>query len=157
MFGESGSREGSLPGGRACRQASSACATIPSIRGQLVEDRTTSPESSLVAERRRQLEYELSRYLRLLGDCDGLQRVILFGSVSTGNTHRWSDLDLVIVQGTELPFLQRNRALRRLLQPRVGTDLLVYTPAEFEQLSRERPFFREEILDRGRVVYERES
>jgi len=95
--------------------------------------------------------------LRLLGDCDGLQRVILFGSVFTGNTHRLSDLDLVIVQGTELPFLQRNRALRRLLQPRVGTDLLVYTPAEFEQLSRERPFFREEILDRGRVVYERES
>jgi hypothetical protein len=53
---------------------------------------------------------------------------------------------LVIVEETELPFLQRSRQVRRLLRPKVGTDLLVYTPDEFEQMSRERLFFRDEIL-----------
>ncbi len=52
-------------------------------------------------------------------------------------------------------FFQRLRQMRRLLQPQVGTDILVYTPEEFEQLCGERAFFQEEILDRGVVVYER--
>jgi hypothetical protein len=42
-----------------------------------------------------------------------------------------------------------------LLQPHVSMDILVYTPAEFTQLSRERPFFRDEIVAKGRVIYER--
>jgi len=42
-----------------------------------------------------------------------------------------------------------------LLKPQVGTDILYYTPQEFEEMQRERTFFREEIAGRGRVVYER--
>jgi hypothetical protein len=37
----------------------------------------------------------------------------------------------------------------------VATDLLVYTPEEFEQLARERPFVREEILAKGVLLYAR--
>jgi hypothetical protein len=37
----------------------------------------------------------------------------------------------------------------------VGTDILVYMPEEFERLRQERPFFREEILAKGVIVYER--
>ena len=44
--------------------------------------------------------------------------------------------------------------MRRLLRPRIGLDLLVYTPDEFEQLCRERPFFRDEVLGKGKVLYE---
>jgi len=69
--------------------------------------------------------------------------------------HAWSDIDLVIVQRTELPFLQRIRAARRLLRPRVATDIFVYTPQEFEHLCKERLFFQEEILGKGKVLYER--
>ena len=83
------------------------------------------------------------------------ERVILFGSLVGGNVRPESDIDLVIIKQTELPFWKRLREMRRLLQPRVGTDILVYTPNEFEQLRRERPFFRDEILNKGRVVYER--
>jgi predicted nucleotidyltransferase len=110
---------------------------------------------SLADERLQVLEHELARYVWLLCGCEGLHRVIVFGSLSTGDTHPWSDIDLLIVQDTDLPFLKRSRALRELLQPRVGTDLLVYTPAEFARLSAERPFVRQAILERGRVVYER--
>ena len=43
----------------------------------------------------------------------------------------------------------------RLLRPRVGLDVLVYTPEEFEQLCRERAFFQHEIVQKGQVLYER--
>jgi hypothetical protein len=38
----------------------------------------------------------------------------------------------------------------RLLRPRVGLDLLVYTPDEFEQLCRERPFFHKRSFRKAR-------
>ncbi len=108
-------------------------------------------------ERKQSLEQELARYVRLLTEHGGLDRVIVFGSLATGQVRDWSDIDLVIVKQTDLPFLQRLRQMRKLLQPTVGTDILVYTPQEFEQLCQERPFFQEEILTKGRVVYERSN
>jgi len=108
-------------------------------------------------ERKQVLEEELARYLRLLTDHGDPDLVIVFGSLVTDKIHAWSDIDLVVVEQTDLPFLQRLRQMRRLLRPKVGTDLLVYTPEEFEQLCRERPFFREEILANGEIVYERNS
>ena len=111
-----------------------------------------SPTST---ERRQLLERELTRYVRLLTEHGDPERVIVFGSLATGQVWAWSDIDLVIVERTDLPFLQRLRQVRKMLRPKVGTDILVYTPEEFEQLRQERPFFREEILAKGRVVYER--
>ena len=37
----------------------------------------------------------------------------------------------------------------------MGIDILVYNPQEFEALCRTRRFFREEILGKGRLIYER--
>jgi predicted nucleotidyltransferase len=108
-------------------------------------------------ERKQLLEQELARYLRLLTEHGDPDRVIVFGSLTRDRVHAWSDIDLVIVEQTNLPFLQRLRKVRKLLRPKVGTDILVYTPEEFERLRRERPFFREEILAKGVVVYERNS
>jgi predicted nucleotidyltransferase len=110
--------------------------------------------SSQALARKHLLERELKRYLSLLAGHDQPEQVILFGSLVTGKVRPESDIDLVIIKQTELPFWKRLREMRRLLQPRVGTDILVYTPNEFEQLRRERPFFRDEILGKGRVIYE---
>lgn len=52
----------------------------------------------------------------------------------------------VIVAETDKRFLDRVKKVMLLLRPRVGVDLLVYTPEEFESLSRERPFVQTEIL-----------
>src|SRR5574341_1555758 len=116
---------------------------------------TMTVSSSPAMERQQLLEQELKRYLSLLTDYDQPDRVILFGSLVGGNVRPESDIDLVIVKQTNLPFWKRLREMRRLLQPCVGTDILVYTPNEFEQLRRERPFFRDEILGKGKVIYER--
>ena len=105
--------------------------------------------------RRELLTEELTQFIARLAEDPRCQRAILFGSLGSGEVHETSDIDLIIIQETNLPFWQRMREMRRRLAPRVATDLLVYTPGEFEQLCRERPFFRDEVLARGRVVYER--
>lgn len=106
-------------------------------------------------ERRKVLEQELRRDLALLTQRADIQRVIVYGSLSSGQIHDWSDIDLVIVQETNLPFFQRLDQVREFLNPTVGTDILVYTPSEFETLARARAFVKEEIIAKGINLYER--
>jgi predicted nucleotidyltransferase len=109
----------------------------------------------MTSDRKQLLEAELARYLDVLRLDEALDRVIVFGSLVSEELHAGSDIDLVVVTKTNLPFWKRLHDLRRRLQPRVATDLLVYTPDEFAGLCRERPFVRDEIAAKGRVIYER--
>ncbi len=105
--------------------------------------------------RRTLLEDELRRCLALLIEHYQPQRIMLFGSMVGGAVEAWSDLDLVIIKETDQRFLERTKEVLRLLRPRVGADILVYTPDEFSRLSRERGFVQNEILEKGQVLYER--
>jgi hypothetical protein len=60
----------------------------------------------------------------------------------------------VVVEKSNLPFYQRLRKIRELIQPQVGLDIVVYTPEEFDQLQANSPFFREEIITKGKIIYE---
>ncbi len=101
------------------------------------------------------LEQEVDRYVRILKKEENPDKVILFGSLATGNVNEWSDIDLVVVNRTELPFLKRLQKISRMLQPTVGTDILYYTPEEFADLCANRLFVQEEIIEKGKVIYER--
>ncbi len=114
-----------------------------------------SAQTQSSAERKQRLKQELARYVRILTTRGNPERVIVFGSLATGHVHTWSDIDLVIIEQTDLPFLERLHRMRDLLQPQVGTDFLVYTPQEFEQLCQTHSFFCTEIMTKGIVVYER--
>jgi predicted nucleotidyltransferase len=111
----------------------------------------------LTPSRQALLQAELTRFLPLLLEHYHPERVLLFGSLAHGNTGDWSDIDLVIVKETEKHFLDRTKDVMQLLKPRVGVDILVYTPAEFAQLSQERAFVRDEIMGKGKVLYERKG
>jgi predicted nucleotidyltransferase len=103
------------------------------------------------AERQALLERELERIVDVLRRMD-VQRIILFGSAARERITAWSDLDLIVVLDSDLPFIKRLGLLYERIQPRVGLDLLAYTPQEFETL-RERPFVRQ-ALQEGKVLYE---
>lgn len=92
----------------------------------------------------------------LLKQYPGVLRVVLFGSVARGETRAHSDLDLIIVQQTSRRFMDRLDEFYRLLDPRVATDILVYTPAEWETLLAERPFIRLAVRE-GKVLYATEA
>jgi predicted nucleotidyltransferase len=104
---------------------------------------------------RHRLQAELDRYLALLLEHVAPEKVILFGSLAQDEVEPWSDIDLVVIRPTEERFLDRTKEMLRLLRPRVGLDVLVYTPDEFERLCGERAFFQREIVEKGRVLYER--
>ena len=84
------------------------------------------------------------------------EKMILFGSAAQGEIHEWSDLDLVVIKRTDKPLLERIEEVLRLVRPKVGLDVLVYTPEEMEGLIAERRVFvLDEIIYKGAVAYER--
>ena len=85
---------------------------------------------------------------------NGARKAILFGSYARGTATARSDVDLIFVESTGLPFLSR---LDRYFDPlvdrlRTGIEVFVYTPEEFERLA-EMGFVAEAVRE-GIVLYE---
>lgn len=106
-------------------------------------------------QRARELALELDRFIKTVVPELKPERIIAFGSYVSGEIGEWSDLDLVVITETTLPFFERLKQVLLLVRSDVGMDVLVYTPDEWEHMKRERRFIREEIAEKGRVVYER--
>jgi predicted nucleotidyltransferase len=105
------------------------------------------------AERRARLDAERHRVVAVLQGQTGVRRVILFGSLARGAPGPRSDLDLISVQGTGKRFMDRLDEFYRLLTPRVAMDILVYTPAEWAEMTATRPFLRR-AQQEGVTLYE---
>ena len=108
-------------------------------------------------DRQHQLASALEQILNVLVKEYDPLKIILFGSMAGGEIHEWSDIDLVIVKNTPKRFLARLKEVALLCRAPVGVDYLVYTPQEFDRLAsdKDNPFFQREILEKGRVLYER--
>lgn len=101
-------------------------------------------------QRQKRLEEELRRIVKVL--CNwGAEKIILFGSLATGNLHMRSDLDLAVVVRTSKPFLKRLEEVYQIVEPRVAVDILVYTPEEFEAL--QESCFGRRVIQEGKVLY----
>lgn len=62
-------------------------------------------------------------------------KIILFGSFAYGNPTEDSDLDLLIIKDDDVPKIQRNRKVRRILKDfSIPIDIIVKTSQEFENL-----------------------
>lgn len=86
------------------------------------------------------------------------ERVYLFGSWARGEEDELSDLDVVVIKGTALPFFDRLREVARLLPAGTGgVDILVYTPEEFQAMESQGNAFAEMIAEEGRLIYGREA
>jgi len=110
---------------------------------------------SWLAEREREYERLLKAELdRLVKDLRhlGASRIVLFGSMARGRLDLFTDIDLIVVLDTTLPFAERSAWVYRQLVPRVAADIMVYTPSEFEDM-RDNPFVRQ-ALNEGVVLYE---
>lgn len=94
------------------------------------------------------------------------EKVILFGSSVYGQFRKGSDsdIDLLVIKKTQKPPQKRIEEVLELLYPKkwylsetnnFPIDVLVYTPAEVEREWKLGDFFIEEILRKGKVVYEK--
>lgn len=84
------------------------------------------------------------------------ERIILFGSYASGNQDKDSDLDLLIIQETELPMHKRGMDIRlALIGTMIPIDVLVYTKMEFEEEKKKRYSFISSAIKNSKVLYER--
>jgi uncharacterized protein len=85
------------------------------------------------------------------------EKIILFGSQAYGKPTAESDIDLLVVMPYKgSPFRQAGEILKRVI-PRVGVlpiDLIVRTPKQVEERLAIGDQFINEILGRGKVMYE---
>ncbi|WP_305044999.1 nucleotidyltransferase domain-containing protein [Geoalkalibacter sp.] len=73
----------------------------------------------------------------------------LIGSCARGDARPWSDIDLILVCETALPFVERPRLFAALDDLGVPVDLLVYTPEEFAALEADpTSFWRQTQIER---------
>lgn len=83
------------------------------------------------------------------------KRVILFGSRAWGKPGKDSDIDLLIIKKTKQnPYKRIPEARSYLHDVDQAFDLLVLTPAEVEKRLRLGDFFIENIIKKGKVLYE---
>ncbi len=77
---------------------------------------------------------QITSFLRSKLSAGVVKEAYIFGSFAESKLNPWSDLDLLIVADTELPFLERPRQYIELNELGVPIDLLVYTKDEFDAL-----------------------
>ncbi len=85
----------------------------------------------------------------------GAKKIVLFGSMARGRLDLFTDIDLLVVMDSDLPFVERSGWVYRKLMPRVEADIIVYTEEEFKAL-KDRPFLRKALAE-GVVRYEKKS
>jgi uncharacterized protein len=81
-------------------------------------------------------------------------RIVLFGSHATGQARPDSDLDILIIEESDLP---RYRRAARYLKALVGLypakDVVVWTPQEIEEWAQVPNVFITTVLREGRTLY----
>ncbi len=94
------------------------------------------------------LDFNRNTLLEMIRDNLREKKVIaayIFGSFAQEKENLWSDIDLIIVKDSSLPFIERPREFFDLLDIGVPLDILVYSPVEFAKMQNEQNGFWKEI------------
>jgi len=93
-------------------------------------------------------------------------KVFLFGSYAKGIATKDSDLDVLVVLDSNEFAKTFDERMKRwdMIYPvvleinrKIALDIITYSKAEFEYLLKDRDFFVKEIVDTGKILYERKS
>ena len=84
------------------------------------------------------------------------EKIILFGSYASGTQKEDSDIDLLIIQDTDLPPQKRGFDIRMsLIGTMIPFDILIYTKHEFEQEKVNTFSFINSAIKNSKILYER--
>jgi predicted nucleotidyltransferase len=82
-------------------------------------------------------------------------KIILFGSYAYGKPNQVSDVDILVVMNTDLRESQQEIHILKNLDFRFGLDLIVKTPQSLNHRVKLKDTFLKEIVEKGKVLYER--
>jgi predicted nucleotidyltransferase len=84
------------------------------------------------------------------------EKIVLFGSLASGNPRENSDIDLLIVKESSKRRDERDIEIRKFLKDILyPMDIFVYTPKEVEQYRNLSSSFLKKVFDTGKIIYER--
>ena len=93
----------------------------------------------------------------------GIHKIILFGSLTSGDVHLDSDVDLIVVTNDDhLPksykeksevYLKVSSALTAITE-KIPIDLIVYTKPMYSKFNKLGSLFSKEVSKKGIVLYE---
>lgn len=86
------------------------------------------------------------------------EKIILFGSFAYGTPDMSSDIDLLIVKETDMPFHKRWAEVCRIvsdLRHRIPFSPFVLTPNEWQVRCKMNDPFIQEIAEKGKILYAR--
>ena len=98
-------------------------------------------------DKRQGLVRRLKNFKELVNNEIPIQKILLFGSFARGKTHKWSDVDLIIVSSKfygEKTY-KRARRLYDYWNLNYPVDFLCYTPEEFNKLKKQVTIVREAV------------
>ncbi len=105
------------------------------------------------AEREAQLRKSLASIVGQLKAMGALM-IVLFGSLGKEEIDVRSDLDLLVIMPADRSGKEWSRLIYEKVERGVDSDIVVYNQEEFREMMLTSSFVRE-VLDSGRVVYER--
>ncbi|MEM3486396.1 MAG: nucleotidyltransferase domain-containing protein [Candidatus Methanomethyliaceae archaeon] len=101
------------------------------------------------------MEESVKQLREVLSSLPEVEQITLLSSYAQGRRDLLTDLDVLVVMHTNLPFLERQRFLYQRLALPVDADILCYTSEEFEAL-KDGPFWTN-ALKQVVVLYEKKS
>jgi len=105
---------------------------------------------------RTKYQREVARVTDLLVKEYKPEKIILFGSMAGGKLDEDSDIDLLVVKNTSKSYHQRIREVALMCASFVPKDIFVLTAKELNQaISEKRFLITQEILPKGKVLYEK--
>jgi len=98
----------------------------------------------------------LAKVVRRVLTVGSPMRIVLFGSHAKGTARPDSDLDLLIIEESDLPRYRRSGRYRRVLCGMFpAKDIVVWTPQEVEGWKVVPNAFISTVLAEGKLLYER--
>ena len=98
---------------------------------------------------------EMERIVTQISHNYSPEKIILFGSLASDRAADAHDIDLLVIKKTDKNPWQRTREVSGLFEHTAPVDLLVYTPEEIIARIEMNDFFILDIMEHGKVVYER--
>lgn len=100
-------------------------------------------------------EKEIKKIVKQIVEGYNPEKIILFGSCVNENKKNASDIDLAVIKNTREKFIERLKRISKIVKTWEALDVLVYTPQELKKSLDEGHYFIEEIIKKGKIIYEK--
>lgn len=97
---------------------------------------------------------QITRFANAVAERFKPQRIVLFGSYAYGKPNQDSDVDLLVVMPEDRRLGRKAVEIRETIDADFPLDLIVRTPEDIRWRLAEGDCFLQEVLNKGKVMYE---